>query len=385
MPFSIKNGVLIDTDGVTPVRRFGVVCPDLFMMWLANTNPAYAPNSTTPVIYQTNYAANFSALAAQGMTVVRFALFGYYPLTFSSAYITNNSTFVTNLDALFASAQANGILLIPSLFFNGSQLPPIYGEHLNAIGNPASATYAAMRNIITWFVNRYGNHPALAMIEFSNELDNRIGNNAFFPSLSSTSPSNGYPLSSDMDTPAAWTYPQDCYTFETVTNALTMFKNTVHAINPNLVTMSGNQGIRAVDIGLPLYGYIQQRIMDDTTDTLTAHTYYTNDFYNTDYFNFEQYLIALKAGALAAGKPLIIGEWGIPLNYNALAGSARNYIQQQIRVASYLAAAEIQLSLLWNYPGISGTDPNYDFSPNGTRTAEFQYLANFNAQYVSKF
>lgn len=376
------EGSILKHNG-SAVKEIGLNIPDLFLAWLANSDPSKAPSAATPVIYQTNYAANFDAILALGFRVVRFSLTAHHPLTYQKSWVEQRLTYLANLDALIASAESKGILLIPQLFANGAQIPPYFGERLSAIGNSSSLTYAAMQEFITVIVGRYKNSPAIAMWEFGNEYDNRIENSGNFDSSASLTPNIGYSLNVSLGTPAAWTYPGDCYSKETVSNFQTMVQNNIKAIDnapafgnsASRATMSGNQGIRARHIQTNLFGFLAERIEQDQSDTLSSHQYDVSDYYSGDYLNFEVYMKQLKAAALAARKPYILGEFGVATNYT---GSPRPAAQQQSRVTASVMQAGIQLALLWAYPAVTGTDINVSFRVDETRSAELTYVSEQN-------
>ncbi len=382
--FYVDRGIL-KYQGVA-VRELGLNVPDLFMAWLANTDPTKAPSSLTPVIYQTNYATNFDTIIAAGIRVIRFSLLGFRPLTFQKSWVEQNATFLTNLDALIASAEAKGILLIPSLCFNASQIPPYYSEHLSAIGDPTSLTYAAIQSMVEIIVNRYKGSSAIAMWEFSNENDLQVGNSGNIPNSPGATPNIGYSLDSSMGTPVAWTYPDDCYTAETVLNFHRMLqsairrKDTAPAYQNSTprATMSGNYGARSRVIAKTKVDFFTERLSLDVSDTLTSHQYESSSYYSGDYTGFEVFIGRMKAAAAVQKKPYIIGEFGVATNYTS---SSRAASQQLARATASIMQAGIQLAMLWNFPAVTGTDANTSMRSDEARAAEFAFYAEQNRLY----
>lgn len=399
--FYVSNGVLMHQG--SPVKELGLNCPDLLLRWLANLNASLAPSAGDPLQYQTSTtAATFDLMKSYGFRVVRFSVFGNRPLIFQRAWIEGQAAHIAALDALFDLADAKGMLLIPSLFFSPPQIPNYYGEHLKALGIGASQTRLMCKSIIENLVARYKNRASLAMWEMGNEYDGAIGNAGQFTGPQDALPTNGFSLNTSLGDPAAWVFPDDSCTVETVYNFANAFQSDVKRIDsapafgakgPSRATTSGNQGYRNRAISQKFSAFMVDRIADDKSDTLCFHTYQlwaNGAYYNSDYLGYESMLRNALQYAKNAGKPLILGEFGIPRNYNV----GRLYSQQQQRVTAAIVGSGIQLAMLWTFPGVVGTDPtaingvgtisNTSFRPDevlGNRGAELTAMAELNRMF----
>jgi hypothetical protein len=396
------NGSVLMHRGV-PVREFGLNCPDFLIRWLSNTNSSLVPTSGNPITYQTNVAANCDLMLSYGFRVVRFAAFGNRPLLFQKSWIEAKAGYLAAFDAMIAICEAKGMLLIPSLHFDPAQIAPVYGEGLSAIASSTSQTRLAMLDVQTSLVNRYKNSPAIAMWQFGNEYDGTIGNAGQYASSQAPDPTNGFSINTDLGTPAAWVYPNDSGTIETVHNAMTAFQQNVKALDnspawsgttASRATTSGNQGYRNRIVTQKFSRWMQDMLDDEKTDVACIHTYATfnnGQYYNSDFLGYEYFLRNVKDTCAAAGKPVIVGEFGIPQDYSV----GRLPAQQQERVASAIMSAGIQLALLWDFPALTGTDyatiggvsrSKTSFRPDeptGNRGAELQFLSALNSIYKS--
>ena len=73
------------------------------------------------------------------------------------------------MDDLFRHAREQGVMLVPSIFWNNYLWPDLCDEPLGAIVSPASRTNAAMRKYATELVSRYKDDPNVLMWELGNE------------------------------------------------------------------------------------------------------------------------------------------------------------------------------------------------------------------------
>ena len=388
----VENGILKES-GVA-IREFGVNCPDLFLEWLAGASNV--PTPSVPCQYQSNYATIFSYFQSVGIRAIKFTPTGYHPLTFTSSWINDKSTYLANLDALFASAETYGMRLVPYLVSSPAQIQPCYSEHLSAIGDSSSQTWATITDFATTLVNRYKNSSALAMWAFMGEADYGIQNSGQFANISTTTPAIAYSINASMGTPTSWSDPLDCFTQESILNIQNHLQSIVKT-NDNAPAYSGTTSTRATCSGngggglavkriVPLSVFLAKRLQVEVSDTMEVHAYAdTNYNYSVDIgTQYENYLNALKKVSASVGKPVVLGEFGIPQNYSAADGDPRNFVQQQKRMLTSIAACEIQAAFLWNYPASLGTDINWSFNPSEAsqnRGTEWTWFTQFNSMY----
>ena len=128
-------------------------------------------------LHQQTLDSTFSHLKAAGVDVVRFFAFQSYAINSSGQRDWKA------LDRVFASAQANGIHLIPalgnnwvdcdywplSLYPNGGQRKDITGWYVDGYKSPYDGYLTSYRQWVTDVVDRYSGHPSLAAWELINE------------------------------------------------------------------------------------------------------------------------------------------------------------------------------------------------------------------------
>src|SRR3990172_2720838 len=128
-------------------------------------------------LHQQTLDSTFSHLKAAGVDVVRFFAFQSYAINSSGQRDWKA------LDRVFASAQANGIHLIPalgnnwvdcdywplSLYPNGGQRKDLTGWYVDGYKSPYDGYLTSYRQWVTDVVDRYSGHPSLAAWELINE------------------------------------------------------------------------------------------------------------------------------------------------------------------------------------------------------------------------
>lgn len=350
------------------VREFGVNCSDLFLDWRGG-----AINTSTPVVYQSQAkrVAVFEAMKQDGVRFVRYLVTGFRPKTYRVGFVENQAAFLAAHDELVADAERRQILLIPSLFFNVASIPPYVTEDLQQWGVTGSATQTQMEAVISTIVPRYKNSPAIAYWEASNEADVRMGGGA-----------PAYSIDVPMETPAAWTAADDILAVH-MRNFTQYFHDRVRnydggaawsGSNPR-ATASGNQGWRGNFSKKCDFANVVQSIQnDDRTDTATLHPYENHGAYRTDYVGIGGYLSWMASRLRALGKPLIVGEFGVPDNF---ATNGRSPDDAFAEKAAAIRDSGIDLALVWDYLCSPNIDTQWD--RRGVRAKDMAILKSYNA------
>ena len=103
-----------------------------------------------------------------GIPFIRFSA-GPYAHTQWKLYVEDPEEYLRRFDVLVKHAEAQGIGLIPSLFWFVSTMPDLQGEPLSALGDPDSKCRMFMRQYIRDLVGRYKDSPAIWGWEVGNE------------------------------------------------------------------------------------------------------------------------------------------------------------------------------------------------------------------------
>lgn len=354
MAIAYVEGGRLKADGRS-LQEFGVNTPDLLIRWLGGAG-AVSPQSPWALTPPKERERLLAAFAANGIRFVRFAPFGLRPLTFQRAFIEQRGAFLEAFDSLVASAEAFNLSLIPSLFFSQPQIPPIFGEPLGAFAQPNTRSYALFEEVIATIVPRYKGSKAIALWQFGNEQDSRLGMKV-----------PNYSTDPKMGTPTAWS-EADMTPIDYCNIVTRRFHTLVRAYDS--APVPGARVPRATSSGLQGWRYflsqrrdwkrhIDERLYDDQTDTATVHPYPALGWHTKDNQGLMIYLAMMREELERKGKPLIVGEFGAQRSKNApdSSGAALEDLMRQIK------GAQVQLSLLWNVPVARGTDENWDAGP----------------------
>lgn len=354
------------------VREFGVNCSDLFLDWRGG-----AINTSTPVVYQSQAKrlAVFENMKRDGVRFVRYLVTGFRPKTYRVGFVENQAAFLAAHDELVADAERNQILLIPSLFFNVTSIPPYVTENLQQWGVTGSATQAQMEAVISTIVPRYRNSHALAYWEASNEADVRMGGGA-----------PNYSVDVSMETPASWGATDDMLAVH-LRNFTQYFHDRCRNYDSGAAwsgsgaraTASGNQGWRGnFSKKLDFANVVQSIQNDDRTDTATLHPYENHGAYRNDYVGIVGYLSWMTTRLRALGKPLIVGEFGVPNNFGT---NGRTPDDAFVEKAHAIRDADIDLALVWDYLCSPNIDTQWD--RRGVRAADMAILKSLNRAMAS--
>ena len=282
----------------------------------------------------TNYDGGFRELAARHIPFARFAAGGYWPVDWG-LYQTNRTEYFARFDGVVQSAARHGVGLIPSLFWNPATVPDLMGEPCNRWGDTGSRTIAFMRQYTRELVTRYASSPTIWGWEFGSEYNLAMDLPNAAEHLPAVEPLLG--------TPARRTVADE-FTQAAVTVALREFARTVQADDAGRIIISGDAFPRPSAWHL----MTEKSWRTDTRaqftlafvaenpaplNTFCVHAYdLTNDFGR---------LADAMAVARAAGRPLLVGEFGVP------AASRRPAREQFAAMLAAIETNHVPLAALW--------------------------------------
>ena len=311
-------------------------------------------------------AAGFRVLASNQIPFVRFAADGYWPVNWG-LYQTNRQAYFARLDQVVKLAEQHGIGLIPSLFWHPPTISDLVSEPVDQWGNAASRTHAFMRNYVQEVVTRYRDSPAIWVWEFGNEFN--------LPADLPNAAEHRAPVQLTLGT-AASRSARDDLTHAHIRAALTEFAREVRRHDPHRMIISGNafprpsawhqQHERNWQRDTPEQ-WAEMLAADNPTPvgSLSGRLYSTND------------LVALApAMALARqlGKPLLIGEFGVP-------GEMTDLTRRQFR--EWLAALDtsgVPLAALWVFD-FDGQAKDWNVTAVNVRREQLRLIAEMNARW----
>ncbi|MGC4042456.1 MAG: cellulase family glycosylhydrolase [Armatimonas sp.] len=272
-----------------PYRGIGVNYFDAFQRHLLNEK-------------DTSFEAGFDALAERGIPFIRFMACGFWPVE-QTLYEVSPKAHFARLERFVKAAEARGIGLIPSLFWNMSTVPDLAGEPCSAWGDTKSRTHTRMHRYTQEVVTRFRDSKALWAWEFGNEYNLP----ADLPNAAEHRPQ----IAVDRGTPSTRT-ERDELTHDDIRTALKAFGNEVRRYDKQRLIVSGN-ALPRPSAWHQLHekswkqddpGQQAEMLLADNPNplgTLTIHAY--EDF---------DRVADAQAVARQARKPLFLGEFGVP-------------------------------------------------------------------------
>jgi hypothetical protein len=341
----VREGVLLK-DG-RPYQAIGANYFSLFSRLLKN--PADESSLT-----------NLARLARAEVPFVRFMCGGFWPVE-HQMYLTNRTEYFVRLDRVVRCAESNRVGLIPSLFWNVATVSDLVGEPIDQLGNADSKTIAFIRRYTEEVVRRYQNSPALWAWEFGNEYN--LGMD--LPNAREHRP----PVVPQLGTPGKRT-ERDELTFEHMRTAFVAFGNTIRKIDDTRTIISGNALPRSsawhnsrehswkAD-SVAQFSEILRRDNPDPMNLLSIHVYgEKSGGYPGGAKSIEAIVGLASQVAQKSGKPLFIGEFGVPRQWGDRAG-------QESAFGEFLVAIEkhrVPLAAFWVFDfGSQDKDWNVSF------------------------
>ncbi|RLD11425.1 MAG: hypothetical protein DRI44_03630 [Chlamydiae bacterium] len=344
----VKNGVLMRNE--KPYRGIGVNYFDAFYRVLKNSN-------------DTSYVQGFEQLNNAGIPFVRFMCGGFWPVEFK-LYFSNKKAYFNLLDDFVKTAEKNNVGLIPSMFWYFATVPDMMNEPMDQLGNPESKSIAFIKQYTKEIVNRYKNSPAVWGWELGNEYNLGID----LPNASKHRP---------------WVWPnlgtatnrttRDELTSRQMLVVMNEFAKTVRKYDKTRIVITGN----AVPPWYAYHNTLERSWMEDTLeqyekillrdnpnpfDVISIHVYPVKDKkYAARAKNISELLEKTQKIAKKMGKPLFIGEFGVPVSLSNEINTT--YSEFITAIEKY----EIPLAALWVYDYENqNKDWNVNFKNNRT-------------------
>ncbi len=299
----------------------------------------------------TSYREGFAELASYEVPFVRFMACGFWPKEMK-LYLEDRETYFSFMDDVVATAERNGVGLIPSFFWWYACVPDLVGEPINQWGNPESKTHEFMRTYTKELVTRYKDSPAIWAWEFGNEYNLPMDLPNAKEHLPWVHPHLGTPDSRS---------EKDTLTFEMVQTALKVFAETVRRYDPHRLVISGNSMPRASshhqrtelswgrDTRAQFVAHLKD-INPSPLDSVSVHLYPHHKkerYFQRETLEYEDLLTAALEAARAEGKVLFVGEFGAQ-DDEKHGGRELARVENE-KLFKALAASNVPLAAYWVY------------------------------------
>ena len=322
-----------------------------------------------------SWKRGLETLSKNKVPFIRFSVFPFYPIDWK-LYLEDKEAYFSNLDKVVREAERLNIGLIPSVFWVHYTLQDLLKEPVSAIGKENSKTRDFMRTYAREVITRYKDSPAIWGWEFGNE---------FALACDLPGEKTGLPIAiASLGMPPARS-KADKLKREDVYPAYIEFAKIAKSLDKTRPVFTGDAIIRST-----AYNNRYKRTWDkdsaeeskimlrednpDPIDTITIHAYkdamlafkWTGGI--SESFQFA------KAVSDSVGKPIFVGEWGIP---NSMEDPEN--IRYMEEIVSAMKAAKIQLSAVWVF-GLKdhSTGQKWDISQDGDRNIYFKKLRELN-------
>jgi len=360
-------GLTVSADGQlllrgTPFRGIGVNYFDAFYRTLKDPE-------------DTGYRAGFAELKRLGIPFVRVMGCGFWPTDWK-LYLEDRPRHFALLDGVVRSAEANGVGLIPSLFWHGAAVPDLMGEPRGAWGDPTSKTHAFMRRYVAEVVGRYKDSPALWGWEFGNEFN--LG--ADLPNAAKHRPK----IVPSLGTPATRS-ARDDLTHDAIVTAFAAFAREVRKHDAHRIVSSGSSLPRPSawhqwkerSWTQDTEAQFAERLLLDNPAPLSVvsvHVYPHAARRFGRQATLAEVVAAAARTAGAARKPLFIGEFGAHVKDDPKAARAQ--------FEALLAAVEempAPFAALWVYD-FAGQDKDWNVTATNARAWQLEAIAEANVR-----
>ncbi len=178
-----------------------------------------------------SYEEGFRKLGEWSLPFARLDLSGYQPI-YANLFFADRAEYFRRLDAVVASAERNGVGLIPSFFWTTFTFSDLAGERLDQIAVTTSLTRQKMREFVTAIVQRYRTSRAIWAWEFGNEWNLMVD----LPNATQFLP----PTWTNLGNPATRDPVRDLLTTDIILPALREFATLVRDLDPGRPISSGH-------------------------------------------------------------------------------------------------------------------------------------------------
>lgn len=309
----------------------------------------------------------FAELKARGIPFARFAACGYWPVEWG-LYRTNRAEHFARLEALVRLAEQHQVGLIPSLFWHLPTVPDLVGEPASAWGNPESRTVAFLREYTREVVRRFRDSPAIWGWEFGNEYNLP----ADLPNAAEHRPA----VVPSLGTPVSRT-ERDEITHAQFRTALREFARVVQQEDPHRRALFSGNAFPRTSAWHQMQSRSWTRDSDaewasmlegdnpDPINTLTGRLYAPDD---------DTALARAMSVATRLGKPLFVGEFGVPGTPDETSTTAFQSMLDR------LDRHRVNLAALWVYD-FEGQAADWNVTAFNSRKAQLDAIAALNRRW----
>lgn len=332
----------------------------------------------------TSYREGFKELASFHIPFVRFACGGFYASEWKK-YRENREAWFTWLDDVVASAHANGIGLIPSVFWWYAGIPDLMGEPIDQLGNPSSKTVAFIRQYTQDLVSRYRDHPAIWAYEFGNEYNLM----ADLPNAMEQLPVAHPPLG----TPEKRT-ARDVVTSAMVLEAMRAFAEAARSADPKCLLTSGHAILRPSQFHQRTKGtwgkdtreqHRQEWLYThpDPYTLISTHLYpeAKQGYFGEACCSYLVHLQLVQEVARSVGKAVFLGEFGVG---DIEQQQGQDAAQKEFYTLLHaIEASGVPLAALWVYD-FAWQEETYNITTTNGRRYQLEALRDINQRLRSK-
>lgn len=313
--------------------------------------------------------AGFQKLATDRIPFVRFSACGFWPVDWH-LYQTDRDEYFGRMDQVVKCAEKQEIGLIPSLFWHQPTVSDLVDEPVTEWGNPESLTIGFMRTYTREMVLRYRDSKSVWAWEFGNEFNLA----ADLPNAAD----HRAPIHPGLGT-AATRSARDDLRHTDMRSALTEFAREVRRHDPHRLILSGNafprpsawhqMNSKSWEKDSPEQ-WISMLAADNPAPipTFSGRLYAPSD---------REILPTAMAQSTQDRKPLIIGEFGVPGEFNE---------DSKKEFAALLQALDqnhVPMAALWVYD-FEGQAKTWNVTSSNARAEQLRLVSGMNARWQAE-